>query len=78
GAPADFIALDGAHPSIAGHGDDTLLDALVFSASGSPIDRVMVAGAWQTSGGRHLREASIQARFRSALRELFPGAGGES
>lgn len=68
GGPADLVVLDDDHPMLAGHGTETLLDALVFSGVSLPVDRVMVAGRWCVAEGRHLRGAGIASAYREAVR----------
>ena len=70
GAHADLVALDDDDPMLVGHGDMSLLDALVFSGYRLPIDRVMVRGAWQVVDGRHRDEEGIRADFAATLRRL--------
>lgn len=73
GARADLLALDLAHPDLAGLAPDTCLDAFVFCG-----DSAMVAHVW--SGGRHMvtpdghrRRAAIQAAYRAAVADLRDG-----
>ena len=72
GAVADLLVLDTGHSALVGHGVDTLLDALVFSAqgNGSPVLRVMVNGEWCVSGGRHRDGEAIRDRYAAAIRSL--------
>ncbi len=74
GAAADLIVLDDEHPALLGHSTDTLLDALVFSAQGSPVDEVMVHGEWRVSGGQHHDGEAIRDRYAATLRSLDLGA----
>ena len=73
GSPADLVALDDTGPMLVGHGDDTLLDALVFSGYRLPVERVMVHGDWRVIDGNHVAEDEILAGFSAALQRL--GAG---
>lgn len=70
GNVADLVTLDADNPMLAGHDDDTLLDALVFSGYPLPIDRVMVAGAWRVRNGRHVRAAPARKQFSSTMSAL--------
>lgn len=70
GSVADLIVLDEEHPALLGHGTDTLLDALVFSAQGTPVDRVMVNGEWCVSGGLHRDAEAIRDRYAATIRDL--------
>ena len=47
GAPADLVALCDDDPMLAGHDDDSRLDALVFSGYPLPVEKVMVDGEWR-------------------------------
>jgi formimidoylglutamate deiminase len=70
GAPADFVALADDDPMLAGHDDESRLDALVFSGYPLPVERVMVAGQWRVIDAEHVdRERSRQA-FADTLRRL--------
>jgi formimidoylglutamate deiminase len=46
GGPADLMAIDLGHPSLAGHDDDTLLPAFVFGARDDVITATCVGGRW--------------------------------
>jgi formimidoylglutamate deiminase len=70
GADADFVTLAADDPMLAGHGDDTILDALVFSGYRLPIDRVMVAGEWRVAGGDHVEQAATRQGFAAAMEAL--------
>jgi formimidoylglutamate deiminase len=72
GAPADLITLDGNNPMLAGHDNESILDALVFCGLSLPIDRVMVRGQWQVVGGRHVAGDQVQEDFNRVARELLP------
>lgn len=69
GAPADFVSLDGKHPSLAGKTGDTILDAWIF-ANGTKIDCVWVHGKKLVSGGMHARRDAIAERFRKVMTAL--------
>ena len=70
GAGADLLTLNAADPVLAGHGDETLLDALVFSGYRSPIERVMVAGEWRVIAGDHVARAETRERFAATLQAV--------
>ncbi len=70
GRVADLLVLDDEHPALLAHETDTLLDALVFSAQGGPIDRVMVHGEWHVAGGRHCNADVIRDRYAAAIRSI--------
>lgn len=70
GADADLVTLDAEDPVLAGHGTESLLDALVFSGYRLPIDRVMVHGAWHVTGGNHVDRKALRAEFATTVRGL--------
>ena len=70
GAPADLIALYDDDPMLVGHGDESLLDALVFSGYRLPIERVMVHGQWRVVDGEHLARDAARSAFARALQRL--------
>lgn len=74
GAPADFLCLDDSHPVLAGHGDTTRLDALVFGGGARAIDKVIVAGRVRVDGGRHRRAEIHAAEYRACVDALYDAA----
>lgn len=70
GAAADLVCLYADDPMLAGHGDDSRLDALVFSGYTLPIDRVMVTGNWRVEGGQHHNHADSRAAYAETVREI--------
>jgi formimidoylglutamate deiminase len=70
GRRADWLVLDGAHPSMAGSVADNALDHLVFAGGSAAIRDVMVAGRWVIRERRHAAEALLQARFAELMRRL--------
>jgi formimidoylglutamate deiminase len=70
GAEADLVTLDADDPMLVGHGDESLLDALVFSGYRLPIDRVMVHGDWRVVAGNHVDRTALRAGFAAAVRGL--------
>ena len=67
---ADLLVLDTEHPTLAGHGPDSLLDALVLTNAGSALREVRVAGRRVVEDGRHPGENAIRARYRETMTEL--------
>jgi formimidoylglutamate deiminase len=67
GAPADLVALYDDDPMLTGHGDESRLDALVFSGYRLPIEGVMVHGAWLVADGEHSCGAATRDAFREAV-----------
>ena len=77
GAPADLIVIDDSHPALIGHGDATRLDALVFAADRTCVERVMVAGEWCVTEGRHREAQPVCRAYADAVRRLdLRGAAG--
>jgi formimidoylglutamate deiminase len=70
GAPADFVALYEDDPMLLGHGDDSRLDALVFSGYRLPVDRVMVNGEWVVVDGTHVSRDESRAAYSETLKRL--------
>jgi len=70
GAPADLVALDDNDPMLVGHGDASILDALVFSGYRLPIERVMVHGDWRVIDGNHVDRDGSRAAFAEVLERL--------
>lgn len=70
GARADLVALYDDDPMLAGHGDESLLDALVFSGYRLPVDRVMVHGEWQVIDGEHIARDSARSAYTEALQRI--------
>jgi len=70
GAPADFVALSDDDPMLAGHSDDSRLDALVFSGYPLPVERVMVDGKWRVVDAVHLERDRARSEFADTLKAL--------
>ena len=70
GAAADLVVLDDDDPMLVGHGDASLLDALVFSGYRLPIDRVMVNGDWRIVDGLHVDQDAVRAGFAAAVKRI--------
>jgi formimidoylglutamate deiminase len=70
GAPADLVALCDDDPMLAGHDDDSRLDALVFSGYPLPVERVMVDGRWQVVDAEHVERQRAREEFSAALQRL--------
>ena len=71
GRRADWLVLDGEHPSMAGSVPDNALDHLVFAGGSAAIRDVMVAGRWVIGEGHHADEETILTRYRQTLKRLF-------
>jgi formimidoylglutamate deiminase len=70
GRRADWLVLDGAHPSMAGSAPDNVLDHLVFAGGSAAIRDVMVAGRWVVKDHRHAAEPLLQPRFVDLMKRL--------
>jgi len=70
GATADLVALYDDDPMLVGHGDASLLDALVFSGYRLPIERVMVHGDWRVIDGDHVDQEDNRAAYAAALERI--------
>jgi formimidoylglutamate deiminase len=70
GAPADLVALHDDDPMLVGHGDESLLDALVFSGYRLPVDRVMVNGEWRVIDGEHVARDATRRMFATTLQRI--------
>ena len=73
GAPADLVELDGDDPMLAGHDDESRLDALVFSGYPLPIDSVMVDGKLRVEDGVHTVADTARRAFAAAVAEVGTG-----
>ncbi|RZV38277.1 MAG: formimidoylglutamate deiminase [Chromatiales bacterium] len=70
GASADFVVLNDEDPMLAGHNDDSRLDALVFSGYPLPVERVMVDGRWRVEDAAHVERERARDEFAGALNRL--------
>ncbi|HMK87154.1 MAG TPA: formimidoylglutamate deiminase [Steroidobacteraceae bacterium] len=70
GARADWVVLDGAHPSMAGATPETALDHVLFSGGCGAIRDVMVAGRWVVRDRRHAAESALAEPFRESMDRL--------
>jgi formimidoylglutamate deiminase len=70
GAPADLVALYADDPMLAGHDDDSRLDALVFSGYPLPVERVMVGGDWVVADAVHVDRDRARDEFAATLERI--------
>jgi formimidoylglutamate deiminase len=70
GAAADFVVLSDDDPMLVGHGDDSRLDALVFSGYPLPVERVMVNGEWCVIDAMHVHRDHARSAYSDALAKL--------
>ncbi|UYV38622.1 formimidoylglutamate deiminase [Rhodobacteraceae bacterium D3-12] len=67
---ADLMALDSAHPDLAGTTGDTLLDAYIFAGDDRMISHVWSAGRHMVRDGHHIHRARITAAYAAAIAPL--------
>jgi formimidoylglutamate deiminase len=67
GAVADLVVLCDDDPMLAGHGDNSRLDALVFSGYPLPVERVMVDGKWCVIDAVHVQRAAARSAYAEAI-----------
>jgi len=72
-AAADFVVLSDDDPMLAGHGDASRLDALVFSGYPLPVERVMVGGAWHVVDAMHVKRGMARDAYSKAIVDLGLG-----
>ncbi|WP_309090473.1 formimidoylglutamate deiminase [Phenylobacterium sp.] len=70
GAPADLVALDLDHPSLAGRAGDALLNAWIFACRESPVTAVWRRGRQVVEAGRHVARDAIVAGYRRTLARI--------
>jgi formimidoylglutamate deiminase len=70
GAAADFVVLCDDDPMLAGHGDKSRLDALVFSGYPLPVERVMVNGEWCVVDAVHVQRDQAREAYCAAIADL--------
>jgi formimidoylglutamate deiminase len=70
GQAADFVVLSDDDPMLAGHNDQSRLDALVFSGYPLPVERVMVNGRWCVVDATHIERDVARAAYSEAIAKL--------
>ena len=70
GARGDIVALDAAHPSLAGRSRDAVIDGWIFAAGSGAIDCVWAGGNKVVEGGRHELRRSARENFNASVRRL--------
>lgn len=70
GANADFVVLSDSDPMFVGHGDESRLDALVFSGYPLPVERVMVNGQWCVIDAMHVQRSTARSAFATAVARI--------
>ncbi len=71
GAAADFVALDGQLPALAGRSGDALIDSFVFASAHPGVGEVWRAGRKVVSGGRHVAREAVAARYCAAVERVL-------
>lgn len=67
---ADLMALDGAHPDLAGLRGDTILDGYIFAGDDRMVTDVWSAGRHMVQEGRHIDRDRIRSAYQRAVRDL--------
>ena len=70
GAPADLVVLSDDDPMLVGHGDESRLDALVFSGYPLPVERVMVNGDWRVVDTMHVERDFARSEYAIVMKTL--------
>ena len=70
GAAADFIVLDGDHPSLVTRRQGQLVDSFVLTGNHSPVLDVFVRGRHVINRGRHALEDRITRDYAAAMRAM--------
>ncbi len=70
GAPADLVVLSDDDPMLAGHDDESRLDALVFSGYPLPVERVMIAGDWRVVDAMHVERDRARSEYAAMMKTL--------
>ena len=71
GARADIVVLDSEHPALIARAGDEVLDSWIFAGGAACVRDVFVGGRQVVSGGRHVNERAIVARYREAAEALL-------
>jgi len=58
---------------LAGHNDESRLDALVFSGYPLPVERVMVNGDWRVIDAMHVDRDRARAEYAATMQALGGG-----
>ena len=70
GRRADWLVLDGLHPSMAGASPENALDHVVFAGGDAAVRDVMVAGRWVVKEGHHAAELDLRGNFLRLMQRL--------
>lgn len=71
GAPADMVALDPAHPALAGAMQATMLDSWIFAARHGAVESVWRGGRKWVAQGRHIAAGPVAERYRRTVASLL-------
>ena len=69
--PADFVAIDLEHDTLAGATEDALLASVLLSGGPDLVKDVWIGGRRVMMDGRHKEEETIRKNFLSAMRSLW-------
>ncbi|MGB1263575.1 MAG: formimidoylglutamate deiminase [Cognaticolwellia sp.] len=70
GKQADLLVLDDSQLRLYAHGDEHLLDSVIFASQQNPVQDVMVNGVWMIRDGRHELEDVSADNFAKLLVKL--------
>jgi formimidoylglutamate deiminase len=70
GKRADLLVLDSEHPNLDGAEPADVLGSLVFCGNDNLVRHVLAGGRWVVRDQRHIAQASIAQRYKSAVAEL--------
>ncbi len=71
GYRADFVVLDGEHPSLVGRAPESLVDAWLFCGNANPVRDVVIGGEWVVREGRHRHAEQAASDFARTARKLM-------
>lgn len=71
GGPADWLAIDPAHPAMTGRADDAVLDSFIFAGGRDAIAGVWRGGRQVVAEGVHHARAAVTARYAAVLGRLL-------
>lgn len=71
GGPADIVALDLDHPSLASRQGDAILDSWIFACRESPVASVWRRGRQVVAHGRHVDRPALARRYREVVGRLL-------
>jgi formimidoylglutamate deiminase len=70
GRRADLLVLDADHPNLDGVDTADVLGRFLFCGNDNLVHDVLAGGAWVVRDGRHIAQAEIARRYKTAVRAL--------